>query len=576
MATISLYLSSQTELGDVTEFFQKKLIGQGETPLAFFDGVFYESHQERVGNIAFQDYLIYSDRAVYLWARGAAKDYLDRFDLGTVAVNSRNKDGDFATINLQIRREGKEPIFVIFDMVEIQEAQLIDRMHTVMESIVEQTLGSNSRQPIPDELAPELLHAARSVCTPRAINLPLESEPTAAIDSNIGYGQDLLEQYKASIGYSQPEGAQMPPKQQQRPAGSPGQGSGMPPGMPPGMPDPMKGLENMLPTDPASLKRIASSIKGMVGEAPFKLRDQVMKDLQHVPGDVATVLTAVNELLSNIAGNPHAERFVMTAIQTAVRNDGVLGSLTKALKMTSSFGGPKKSQAPGQKRSAAGQAEGGFPDEGDETTIRRKKISVKDDAGLPDEGFPLPDLDAPPAGRKKIRIQPDQEAPSSLVQEMLKMDDPVVAPAEPAPAAGPALRQADADDDAPVKRRKIAIVADEPEPAGPATPAADEGSAVAEASGTKDAAPVGRKKIAIVADEPDAPEISEAMLAEAFGKDDAGEGGVYSILESDPVGRQKPAPDKASKEADNDVNSEAGSDLGEDTGKPANKANSPQ
>ena len=82
MANISLYVSGQTELNDVTEFFQKRHMEEGENPIAFFDGVFYESHQERVGNIAFTDYLIYTDRAVYLWARGSSKDYLDRFNLG--------------------------------------------------------------------------------------------------------------------------------------------------------------------------------------------------------------------------------------------------------------------------------------------------------------------------------------------------------------------------------------------------------------------------------------------------------------------------------------------------------------
>jgi len=91
MATITLYLSGQTEIADVAEFFQKHMVEPGENVLAFFDGVFYESHQERVGNIAFQDYLIYSDKSVYLWARGASKDYLDRFDLSTVSLNSRTR-----------------------------------------------------------------------------------------------------------------------------------------------------------------------------------------------------------------------------------------------------------------------------------------------------------------------------------------------------------------------------------------------------------------------------------------------------------------------------------------------------
>ena len=114
---MSLYVSAQTEQSDVVEFFQKGLMSAGEHPIAFFEGVFYESHQERVGNIAFQDYLIYTDKAVYFWARGANKDYLDRFNLGSVSVNSRNKDNDFATLNFKVRREEKDPVYVIFDMV---------------------------------------------------------------------------------------------------------------------------------------------------------------------------------------------------------------------------------------------------------------------------------------------------------------------------------------------------------------------------------------------------------------------------------------------------------------------------
>ena len=71
MANLSLYVSAQTEQSDVAEFFQKGLMNAGENPIAFFEGVFYESQQERVGNIAFQDYLIYTDKAVYFWARGS-------------------------------------------------------------------------------------------------------------------------------------------------------------------------------------------------------------------------------------------------------------------------------------------------------------------------------------------------------------------------------------------------------------------------------------------------------------------------------------------------------------------------
>ena len=406
MATITLYLSGQTEIADVAEFFQKHMVEPGENVLAFFDGVFYESHQERVGNIAFQDYLIYSDKSVYLWARGASKDYLDRFDLSTVSLNSRNKDGDFATLNLKVRRDGKEPVYVIFDMVEKREAELIVKLHTVMESMIESALGASYRSAIPDELAAELHNAALDVCPPRQLNIALDPPAEGRQESSIGYGQDLLEQYKASIGYQPPEGI-------------PGSGAPFNPA------DAMKGIENLLPGDPESLKGILSSIKGLIGDAPFKFRDQVKKDLQHVPGDVAAVLTAVNELVSNIAGNPQAEQFVMTAIKTAVRNDGVLGTISNVVKMTSGgMGGPKKSGVSG-----TGSRQAGADGDDDSRTIRRKKITIKDDEGDDElmgdvvksamEQESVFTAGPPPTPRKKIKIQADEDGVSELVKDMM-------------------------------------------------------------------------------------------------------------------------------------------------------------
>ena len=426
MANISLYVSGQTELTDVTEFFQKRLLGEGETPIAFFDGVFYESHQERVGNIVYQDYLIYTDKALYLWARGSSKDYLDRFNLGAVSVNSRNKDSAFATLNLKIRREEKEPVYVIFDMVEIREAETIVKLHTIVESTIEDYLGVNYRQEIPDDTADRILEGARKYCPPRNLSIPLESPQMPISDAGIGYGQDLLEQYKASIGYN----PNQDPQQQGAPSGA-RQHAGM------GPQDAIRsGIESMLPTDPASLKKIADQIKNMVGDAPFKLRDQVMKDLQHVPGDVATVLTALNELLSNIAGNPLAEKFVMNAIKTAVVNDGVLGSLTKIIKLTSGSGKKpaRPAAAPSQDEQPSGRAgnSGMNDDPDDDTTIRRKKISIKDDDDRRAYD-PFADNDDPivsrenrqQASRARTPFDDDFDADSDVKRKKIsiKMDD---------------------------------------------------------------------------------------------------------------------------------------------------------
>lgn len=566
MATISLYVSGQTELNDVTEFFQKNLMSAGENPVAFFDGVFYESHQERVGNIVFQDYLIYTDKAVYLWARGANKDFLDRFSLGSVSVNSRNKDGDFATLNLKIRREEKDPVYVIFDMVEIREAELITRLHTVVESTIEDALGVNFRKEIPDAIAARVLQAGRAVCPPHSFSIAMAPAAPSHQDSSIGYGQDLLEQYKASIGYPPADDPQQysehaRDRQSGAPSGQAGQGN------PAG--DALKGLENILPTDPAALKRIASSIKDMVGEAPFKLREQVMKDLQHVPGDVATVLTAMNELLANIAGNPQAERFVMTAITTAVRNDGVLGSIGKMLKLTTGFGSDKKQPSRNDRRSRSDNAGGqerrpSFDEDDDSSTIRRKKISIKDDdagssssvmftAGLPDdEGLPLPEERIRKSAvsgdddsdnnikRKKISIKAEESSASALVRDMMAMDTP---PSDvhagekhrdehrPAPVS---------ETDQEVRRKKIRIVENSDAPTHrqeDLSGAFNEEPLSGSVPDETETSGVQNKKISIRDESADDAgfSISEEMLAGALSEVSSGSGNsdVYNTIESD-------------------------------------------
>jgi hypothetical protein len=440
MANVSLYVSGQTERNDVTEFFQKGLMSAGENPIAFFEGVFYESHQERVGNIAFQDYLIYSDKAVYLWARGADKDYLDRFNLGSLSVNSRNKDHDFSTLNLKVRREDKEPVYVIFDMVELREAELITRLHTVIETIIEENLGLNYRKNLPDEVSARILEGSRSVCEPQSFSLRFENPDPAQQESHIGYGQDLLEQYKASLGY--------PPDERQRQQG----GEQRPEGF--SAADALKGIENLLPANPASLKRVAESIKGIIGDAPFKIRDQVKSDLQHIPG----MLTALSELLNSIADNPQTERLVINIVKTAVRNDGVIGSVGKLLRLSSNFGDSSKrrGERPSSKsdnresRHDSSQARDRDSSEDNDTAYLRKKIQIHsdDDATLNDDCFSSSDScteknrgsatsgasgskkrtpnepgdDAVPA-RKKISITSVDEGMPSLVKNMMIMDD---------------------------------------------------------------------------------------------------------------------------------------------------------
>ncbi|MEI8031860.1 MAG: hypothetical protein WCH05_00720 [Chlorobiaceae bacterium] len=481
MANISLYVSGQSEPGDVAEFFQKGLMSVGEHPIAFFDGVFYESHQERVGNIAFQDYLVYSDKAVYLWARGSAKDFLDRFELGSVSLSSRNKDHDFSTLNLKVRREGKEPLYVIFDMVERSEAEQIVKLHTVIESIIEEHLGNNFRQPLPDDVSAAVLHAVRSVCPPRTISVHFDAPGSVQADSSIGYGQDLLEQYKAAIGYANPD----IPHQQTgyapaAPAGGEPQGGFSPA-------DAMKGLEGLMSGDPPSLAGIAGTIKELIGDAPFRFRDQVKQDLQHVPG----MLNALNELLSNISENPQAERFVMNIVKTAVQNDGMIGSVGKLIKLSSSFNAAPKRKAQGPTpKSGSPAGASNVPNKSerdffavDDSSYRRKNVRITSDADAPltEDCFgheapapvadsistasaissqPSPDHTEVPVGRrKKISITADEGEIPAIVRDMMNMDAPAADSAIPETATVSPSTEGSVE--VPSSRRKISIVSEE-------------------------------------------------------------------------------------------------------------------
>jgi len=489
MANLSLYISGQTEQDDVTEFFQKGLMNAGENPIAFFEGVFYESHQERVGNIAFQDYLVYTDKAVYFWARGSSKDYLDRFELGAVSVNSRNKDHDFATLNFKICRDGKDPVYVIFDMVEVREAELISRLQTVIESIIEEHLGLNYRKDLPDDVADAILRGSRGVCIPRVISFRFDAPNIAQQESHIGYGQDLLEQYKANIGYATPE---QPQHYSGQPSGGGQSGERQSGGFSPA--NALKGIENILPKDPASLKRIAESIKEMVGDAPFKIREQLKNDLQHVPG----MLTALNELVISIADNPQAERFVLNIVKTAVRNDGMIGSVNKLMKLSSSFGGGGKKSAPkSSSRTGAPDANDDLPknqrrrgaDDDSETPARRKSIHIKsdDEATLNDDCFGndiverqentvsaasskrmkiVDDADdAAAPKRKKITIKAPEESTPSIVKSMMSLDDFSLESPEHEIKEPRAIVEHEVDRIVPnVQRKKIRIMSDaEPE-----------------------------------------------------------------------------------------------------------------
>ncbi len=364
MNEVSLYAARHTDAAHIKEFFTKKLLRTAEEPIAFFDGIFYEAKNERVGGLSFHDYLIFSNKSIYLWARGISKDYLDRFNLGAVSIAAREKDQDFATLNFTIEREGKDPIYLIFDFVPLSEVKKLMLLHVSLESDIENALGKHYLGEIPDQLAAQLLEHAKSIVEMKPFPL-VEPEPEPelppfpAMMSNFTriYGDNLLERLK-----------QMRAGEQMGHAASQGGYAG---GEPRGYSAEFlrnqprypfsNGLGNL---DSVSLRRAEAIVRDMLSAIPEEYREQAKKDLKEMPERFSNAILAVNELLQNIAKNKETQNFVIQVVETAVKNDGILGALFKGLQtVVSASMAPQKAEqetpaaSPETERNATKEAE---------------------------------------------------------------------------------------------------------------------------------------------------------------------------------------------------------------------------
>jgi len=410
MNEVSLYAARHTDAAHIKEFFTKKLLRTAEEPIAFFDGIFYEAKNERVGGLSFHDYLIFSNKSIYLWARGISKDYLDRFNLGAVSIAAREKDQDFATLNFTIEREGKDPIYLIFDFVPLSEVKKLMLLHVSLESDIENALGKHYLGEIPDQLAAQLLEHAKSIVEMKPFPL-VEPEPEPelppfpAMMSNFTriYGDQLaaqlLEHAKSIVEMKpfplvepEPE-PELPPfpamisnftriygdnllerlkqmragEQMGHSASQGGYAGGEPRGYSaeflrnqPRYPF-SSGLGNL---DSVSLRRAEAIVRDMLSAIPEEYREQAKKDLKEMPERFSNAILAVNELLQNIAKNKETQNFVIQVVETAVKNDGILGALFKGLQtVVSASMAPQKAEqetpaaSPETERNATKEAE---------------------------------------------------------------------------------------------------------------------------------------------------------------------------------------------------------------------------
>jgi len=384
MSEVKLYAAAHTDLAHIREFFEKNLLRENETPIAFFDGIFYAAKNERVGGLAFHDYLIFSDQSIYLWARGIHKDYLDRFPLGVVSASAKHTDEGFAAINLTISLKDKEPIALIFDLVPTDEAEKIVALHFAIESEIEQAVGKKFEQDLPKEVTEKLIDIAYKnlpfktivipdKLTPNTQPPPEQTQPPRVEfhHNTMFYGDDMLSRlrryrqgndkefeqrydyhnrYSAEFLQNEPRGRFKPPT-----------------------PD-FEGMFSKL--DMVSLKRAEAITKDLLSNIPEQYREQAKKDLAQMPERLKESFNAFNELLTNLAENPQAQNVVIQTIATAVKNDGILGAMIKAMSLVQQTA-TRATSPEGFSTPPSSEGEETAPQADAQPTERKKKIKIR-------------------------------------------------------------------------------------------------------------------------------------------------------------------------------------------------------
>lgn len=346
MSEVKLYAAAHTDLAHIREFFEKNLLRENETPIAFFDGIFYAAKNERVGGLAFHDYLVFSDQSIYLWARGIHKDYLDRFPLATVGASAKHTDEGFGAINLIISQKEHEPLCLIFDLVPTDEVEKIVALHFAIDSEIEASVGKPFENDLPAALTEKLLKIAYENLPLKTIIVPdrANSQPSADAkhfreggssqhvefhNNTMFYGDDMLSRIKRYREGDEKEFQQAHAHKNGQNAYSAEFLQNEPRGRfhPPPTPD-FEGMFSKL--DMVSLKRAEAITKDLLSNIPEQYREQAKKDLAHMPERMKESFNAFNELITNLAENPQAQNVVIQTIATAVKNDGLLGAMLKA------------------------------------------------------------------------------------------------------------------------------------------------------------------------------------------------------------------------------------------------------
>ncbi len=141
---VNFFMGTNSSAKHLEEALRQQIIAPSEHLLGFFDGVFFDANNKRVGGLALHDYLIVTDQRITMWARDQFKDYVDHFPLADCFIKqSEQKDFLHGRIKLGLvvpdndedEPEEANQVEVTFDLVPVADLKQISGLIDVFGSL---------------------------------------------------------------------------------------------------------------------------------------------------------------------------------------------------------------------------------------------------------------------------------------------------------------------------------------------------------------------------------------------------------------------------------------------------------
>jgi hypothetical protein len=138
------YIGKHVERKHVEEFFGWHR-ESNEIVIAIVDGIIFDAQGKRVGGMTLHDYLILTDQALILWARGLQSDVMDRLDHSGISLKTKSVDALHGEISLHLQPPSTpQPTDVRVDLVPIIDLAPFEELFRLSATLVgKREVGQN-------------------------------------------------------------------------------------------------------------------------------------------------------------------------------------------------------------------------------------------------------------------------------------------------------------------------------------------------------------------------------------------------------------------------------------------------